>query len=684
MHMFSVRRMLCGLGLLLPGLLAQAADWPHPVPARTAQGENTDLLLMGLGPVQTPLAPDTYDPATDTLTRAGGTVVPDYYRDELGVTHFAPIDKSIFPLPPSGWCTWYYYYLHINEDEFKRNAAWIAENLKDYGARVVQLDDGWQEQKRNWEVVDTRDFPSGMEDLARYVSGLGLVPGIWVTPHGQSSDEVIEANRDVFLWGEDGKPRNHHWVGEVLLDPTAPGAETYLKSILQRLHGWGYRYFKVDGQPPVVQTLKKHQDAFHNPDADPVAAYRESLGWIREVIGADSYMLGCWGYPTEGIGIMNGARTAGDVMLDWKGFNLAFKAALTGYHLHNIAWYNDPDTPLVRRPLPFAQARAWATLQGLSGLALMASDRLTDLSEPRVELLRRIYPAVDIRPLDLFEGRTDRSTWDLKVSHLGRSYDVLGLFNLDEFTPEQRLIAWSDLGLPSDVPVHVFDFWNQEYLGAWEKAMNVPIDPASCRVLTLLPDNGEIQLISTSRHITQGWVSLRELSHDKEKRIFRGTSAVVKNDPYELRFVFPRGEYYRIASARVEGLEAGVRNHEGWATLRFTSPVTGEVRWAVEFEPATTQAYPLDQPRRLGIRKVDDRNVLLRWDKMQNANQGWKVWLDGEYMGYTPVLSFPLSQLEPNREYRAEVACVWWDGRESKRSNCTFTPATGESSWSHK
>jgi hypothetical protein len=90
---------------------------------------------------------------------------------------------------------------------------------------------------------------------------------------------------------------------------------------------------------------------------------------------------------------------------------------------------------VVRSPLPLELARARATLQGLTGQSLLTSDRLSDLSAERVELLRRVYPAVDIVPMDLFKSERNKRIWDLKVNHLGRNYDVVGLFNFDETRP---------------------------------------------------------------------------------------------------------------------------------------------------------------------------------------------------------------------------------------------------------
>ena len=143
--------------------------WPRPIPARIKDGDNKDLFIMTLGDVKTVLADGTFDPAKDELTLKDGSVMKNYYRDTLRVKYYQPIDKKIFPLPPSGLCTWYYYYQDINENEVKRNSEWIAKNLKDYGAQYVQIDDGWQGEtkegrhgSRDWTTID-KAFPGGMD-----------------------------------------------------------------------------------------------------------------------------------------------------------------------------------------------------------------------------------------------------------------------------------------------------------------------------------------------------------------------------------------------------------------------------------------------------------------------------------------------------------------------------------------
>jgi hypothetical protein len=630
---------------------------------------------MTLGDVTPVIADGVYDPLKDEVRLKDGSVKSNYYRDTLGVKYFKPVDKSKFPLPPSGWCSWYYYYQEINETEIKRNAKWIADNLKEYGAQYVQIDDGWQGvgrlRTRDWTNVSER-FSGGMDHLAAYIKSQGLTPGLWIAPHGQSNEEVVKKNAGVFMLKPDGTSASESWEGRWLVDPSVPETQKYLKDLFTIMSKWGYEYFKIDGQTVVIGEYRSKKSFMKNQPEDPIPVYRQTVETIRSAIGPDRYLLGCWGIPIEGAGIMNGSRTGGDIVLGWNGgFMTALRATMQHYYLHNVAWYCDPDVLLVRSPLTLDQARAWATLQGLTGQALLSSDRLMDLSAERVELLRRVYPAVDVRPLDLFPSQRNKRVWDLKVKHLGRSYDVVGVFNYDDSRTEQNRLNWEDLGLATTTPVHVFDYWNKEYLGAWENGMTVNVAPSACRVLTLLPDTDQIQLISTSRHITQGWVDLLAQRYDASSNTCTGTSKLIKDDPYELSFVFPRGKNFAVKKAAARGasgnLPVRISNHQGWATVQVVSPRTAEVSWEISFEPTDIYHYPTREPANLSATPIGLDGVNLRWAPQYYLNVGYKVYLNGKLLGYTPNPSFPVAGLDPDQTYTVEVQTVWEDGTASEK-----------------
>src|SRR6185503_18431694 len=146
-------------------------------------------------------------------------------------------------------------------------------------------------------------------------------------------------------------------------------------------------------------------------------------------------------------------------------------------------------------------------------------------------------------------------------------------------------------------PIHVFDFWNKEYLGAWEKGVSLDLPPASTRVVALVPQEDHPQLVSTSRHLTQGWVDLVSQAYDATRNTYRGKSKVIKNDPYQLQFAFPRGKNFVVkqASARSPNglLPVKIFNHQGWATVEINSPRTTEVTWNVSFASAESYHFPV-------------------------------------------------------------------------------------------
>lgn len=653
---------------------SRVSPWPRPIACRTSDSNSRDVFVTTLGDVRTPLADGEFDPAADTVRLASGGTIEHYYRDRLRVHWYRPIDKSVFSLPPSGWCSWYYYYQQISAGEIRLNAAWMGRRLREYGARYCQIDDGWQgkghgnNDNRDWTTIDKR-FPDGMAALATYIREQGLEPGIWLAPHGQSNAEVVRTS-GAFLVDAAGKSISDTWEGNYLVDPTRPAAESYLRGLFKKLCDDGYNYFKIDGQPIVIEEYRKHAAQMARPAGDTVAAYRETLGWIRDTLGPNRFLLGCWGTPMDGIGIMNGSRIGGDVVPSFDGLKIAAGAILRGNYLNNIVWYADPDVFLVRPPLSLDSARAWASMVALTGQALLTSDRLPDLPESRVEILRRVYPAVDIRPLDLFDpGERLKPIWDLKVNAGGRQWDVVGCFNFDPRSADTVHLCWRDLGLKADGLYHVFDFWNHEYVGCWETGVFVPTPAGGCTVLTLVEARDEPQLISTDRHITQGWIDLLESGYDATAPAWHGRSKLIGGDPYTITFAFPRtGTTYQIASAQADGAAVTIENHQGWATVRLMSPRSCVVDWRVQFEPAKLYRFSTSAPSAIKVERIAPDGARVTWKGEYHGNCGYAVMLDDELLGIAPMQMATLRGMATGGKHTIRVYSVWSDGRRSKEA----------------
>src|SRR5262249_42476186 len=155
---------------------------------------------------------------------------------------------------------------------------------------------------------------------------------------------------------------------------------------------------------------------------------------------------------------------------------------------------------------------------------------------------------------------------------------------------------------------------------------------------------------------------------------YSGKSKLIRNDPYNLRFTFPRGKNFSIKSATAEGLPVRIVNHQGWAEVEITSPKTAEVSWEVVFEPAPAYHFPVKEPQHLWAERVGVGGANLRWVIPAQPTFAYQVSLNGKVLGYTPSQTFALRGLDPNTTYTAEVRTVWQDGTlGEKKAQLTFT-----------
>ena len=96
-----------------------------------------------------------------------------------------------------------------------------------------------------------------------------------------------------------------------------------------------------------------------------------------------------------------------------------------------------------------------------------------------------------------------------------------------------------------------------ERLPAVAGSLKLSVPKQSCRILALRKKADHPQLLSTSRHVTQGIVDVKEESWDAASRTLKGVSEVVAGDPYELRIVLPEGGAW--TDAQVDAGDATVK-----------------------------------------------------------------------------------------------------------------------------
>ena len=169
-----------------------------------------------------------------------------------------------------GWNSWDCYGASVTEDTVRKNAEFMAENLKQYGWEYVVVDIQWyqptaksheyepfadlcmDEYGRLWPAPNR--FPSavrgaGFKPLADYIHSLGLKFGIHIMRG--IPRQAVHMNTPVF--GADVKARQIarfnsicNWNPDMYGVDVSKGGECYYASIFELYADWGVDFIKVD------------------------------------------------------------------------------------------------------------------------------------------------------------------------------------------------------------------------------------------------------------------------------------------------------------------------------------------------------------------------------------------------------------------------------------------------------
>ncbi|MEQ3236568.1 glycoside hydrolase family 27 protein [Bacteroides cellulosilyticus] len=181
-------------------------------------------------------------------------------------------NSELAPTPPMGWNSWDCFGLDVTEEEVKRNADYMARELKDLGWQYVVVDLGWYApgvttanyKQRNIPMLTDEygrlipvpeRFPSstggkGFAPLAEYVHSLGLKFGIHIM-RGMpwtAAEENKPIKGNAACCGDIAdKSDQCLWFGSMYgIDCTKEGAQAYYDSLIELYTQWGVDFIKAD------------------------------------------------------------------------------------------------------------------------------------------------------------------------------------------------------------------------------------------------------------------------------------------------------------------------------------------------------------------------------------------------------------------------------------------------------
>ena len=541
----------------------------------------------------------------------------------------------------SGYCTWYSEVGGLtdakggagasNEKDIKTLTEFAAQELKPFGFNFVQIDDEWQDGALNPDGTRINGprrgfmrhkpdgpYPHGMAPTAEMIKAHGLTAGIWFLPFARNhQDPEYKDRKDWFMYRQDGMPYETAWGG-TSLDLTNPQVQAHLAELAKTIKGWGYNYFKMDGmwtgscteQVYVNDGYKEdhigYHKPFHNPDVTNIEAMRSGLKILRKAAGPEVFFSACCASQNMRslagtIGLVDSMRIGPDNGFGWQDYRqetMHFEGGgiITGpirgnrlYFLHGRVWWNDPDPSYVRPAVKLNHAQLLASWIAVSGMFNLNSDWFPGLPPERLDILKRCLPShhCQARPVDYFDSVMP-SIWLLTDRSQSVRRDVLGLYNWDSKTATIGYHA-AKAGLDGTKTYHAFDFWSKLPLPDFKGAFKFDVPAESCRVIAVRAAEDHPVLVSTSRHVTQGIVDVTGEQWDAAAATLSATSALVANDPCELRIagLSDGGKWQLVAATATVGVTItpapAVAGEADWLHVTLTAKTTSPAKWTLKF-----------------------------------------------------------------------------------------------------
>jgi alpha-galactosidase len=426
----------------------------------------------------------------------------------------------------TAWSSWYQFYTGVTAEDIRRNARDLSRLTP--GIETFQIDDGFQSAVGDW-LQPGDGFPDGVAPLAREIRSAGFRAGLWLAPFLVSrASELAKRHPDWLLRRRNGRPRvallHPVWKGKLCyaLDPTHPEVLVWLEELARTVRGYGFDYLKLDFL--YAGALRGRQD----PEIPSAAAYRSGIEAIRRGVGEDCYLVGCGAPLVPSVGLFEAMRIGPDVAPRWKspladaiyGVSAAPSArnslrnVVARASLHGRLWHNDPDCVLLRdrdTGLSETEVQALVSTVAVSGGLAVISDDLGKLGDQRRNWLQRLLPVVGQTPMP---GKLRGQLPDGLQIRLKDGSLWLLLLNLGQrpFRPRRET---SELGFTQ--AVHVYDIWEDRYLGAHLGAL--PLDPIpahGCRLLRLCPTDTHPQVVGSTLHLSAGGIETVDVGRNAD------------------------------------------------------------------------------------------------------------------------------------------------------------------------
>ena len=368
--------------------------------------------------------------------------------------------------PPMGWNSWNCWGLSVSDEKLRASAkAMMDKGLIDHGWTYMNIDDGWEAEKRNdkGDIAANKKFPD-MKKLGDWLHGNGLKFGIYSSP---------------------GPTTCGNFLGSY--EHEQQDAKTYAD--------WGIDYLKYDWCS---------YDGIHNKMDSSLGSYQKPYQVMQHALQQQHrdilYSL-CqygmkevwkWGAEVNG----NCWRTTGDIQDTWESLSGIGFRQTEQYSYARPGRWNDPDMMILgqlgwgdhlhaTRLTPdeqYTHVSLWSLLSAplLIGCDISKLDNFTLSLLTNDEVI-----AIDQDPLGKQAQQVIKTeTYQVWVKDLEDGSKALGIFNLSAKDQVVRFY-WNNLGLMNNY--YVRDLWRQKDIGTYYSMFSTKLAPHGVTLIKIKP-----------------------------------------------------------------------------------------------------------------------------------------------------------------------------------------------------
>ncbi len=608
---------------LLPSKPTAVAECPRPRRRYTAQLFAADPVGKRVDPGQRYMAPDQF---YIDVTGSDPFIALENYG--LRVRKAQEIDLSMYDFPTV--CLWYAEmdeYGNSNAENSTQGAVNEMKNIAEsgflkYSRAAVRLvpdsympdnQQGWWDDK-HWQREDT-DLDGNQngryvkpyetsEKWGKAVIELGGIPLTYFQTSFRSEDyakefpehmlfnkryawkgEPVDTASDVFtIWNQTWtRNREVAWG----YDYTDPDFLSHMNQVYDNLKAGGIKGLMFDYPFSGWATNGGMEDDY----STTASAYRTIFKLPYNGLGPGSYVheRNMIRGSDISIGLVASMRTEHDT--DKMDGSTVTRCGLRWYK-NRVLFNQDTDSKnIVRLQDNRDQVRAVLTMAYVCTGRLLLANSFSQFSPETMEDLTRTFPyhtaSKSARPVDAFVSEVP-SVYDFEVDpqwHQVTFYnpdqDSSKLVGIDISGPQVE----GALGLNEDKEYYLFDFWNNHFIGKrdGDSRLEQKLRPGEARMISVRECLEHPQVISTNRHIMQGYLDVLSVEWNEKRHVLTGVSKVIGGDPYVVSLALNGYDPKEITCKDKEILAHLSSQKDGLIELSLEKPENGTVIWSLSF-----------------------------------------------------------------------------------------------------